>query len=109
MGQAMLTVHRVGKACAECYGRITKRGKCEFDGEHKGYIENEPLQIEVEVNAWYSNYYPGYTWGRPEDCYPAYGGDLLGMEAVLDGELFELTDEERQEANIRCWRDELRG
>lgn len=56
------------------------RGDDEFD-----------LTIEYSV----ARYYPAQTYGPPEHCSPAEGGEIEEFEATLDGEPFALTAEEQ--------------
>ena len=58
--------------------------------------EDHPLVVECDV-SWYV---PAQLYGRPEDCYPAEGGDVEVLSATLDGVAFDLatlTDDESAE------------
>ena len=49
-------------------------------------IENEDGDVidNVTVEAHFSPYVPAFTSGKPEDCYPAEGGELEDLH-VLQG------------------------
>ena len=51
-------------------------------------IENEDGEVlaTVQVGAQFSPYVPAFTSARPEDCYPAEGGELEDLWVYLDGE-----------------------
>lgn len=51
-------------------------------------------EIELSVEYSLTPYDPGCNWGPPEHCYPPEGGDVAEMEITLDGERFEVTDDE---------------
>ena len=48
-------------------------------------IENEDGEVlaNVQVGAQFSPYVPAFTSGRPEDCYPAEGGELEDLVVYL--------------------------
>ena len=48
----------------------------------KFYRENEDCVI---VTYTQTPYIPARTYGRPEDCYPAEGGEVELIEARVDG------------------------
>lgn len=55
-------------------------------------------EVLVTITGEVSPIIPGRLYGRPEDCYPAEGGEVLNLEAKVRGEAFELTAEEEEEA-----------
>lgn len=57
--------------------------------------------IELEVDYEVSPYVPARTYGPPEDCYPAEGGELEEYTVTRDGKPFELTPEE--DAVLEQW------
>lgn len=56
---------------------------------------DEYFDLEIEFTT--SRYYPAITYGLPEDCEPASGGEIQTMQAWCGGEKFELTDDEYAE------------
>ena len=72
------------------------------------YTEEHELEYEVCRNDDYipvtlvytlSTYYPAQTYGPPEDCYPAEGGEIEDLEAYDEnGKPFPLTDDEEIKA-----------
>lgn len=62
--------------------------------------DGEDIDIEVEYSI--TRYVPARTYGRPEDCYPAYGGEVESIHATTsDGDIISLTIEELWE--IERW------
>lgn len=53
--------------------------------------------FEITVYFNISRYIPARIFGPPEDCYPAEGGNVEDLWAMLDGDNFELTEKERAE------------
>lgn len=54
-------------------------------------------EIELTIEYSVAAYYPAQTYGPPEDCSPAEGGEVEEMEALdADGSPFELTQEEQE-------------
>lgn len=54
--------------------------------------DDEDIDIEVEFEV--APYYAACTYGPPEHCSPAEGGEVEEMTAYRDGEPIELTAEE---------------
>lgn len=55
-------------------------------------------EIEVEVEYSVARYYPAQTYGPPEHCSPAEGGEIEELAAFTDsGEEIKLTAEEERE------------
>ena len=52
----------------------------------------EYFDLEIEFTT--SRYYPAVTYGLPEDCSPAEGGEIETITAYLDGKEFSLSDDE---------------
>ena len=48
------------------------------------------LDVEYDVAA----YYPGSTWGLPEDCEPPSGGEITSLRVKFEGTDIGLTDAE---------------
>lgn len=60
------------------------------------------LHWELELEFTYSPLTPAQTYGPPELCEPAFGGELFTLDAYDDqNNLFELTPDELVEA--RAW------
>lgn len=59
-------------------------------------IERGDEQIDLEIDYDVAPYYPAQTYGPPENCYPAEGGEIEELTATLDGEVFALTPDEVQ-------------
>ena len=60
--------------------------------------EEDYKVIKLEITGHVSAYVPAKTWGPPENCYPAEGGEAE-IEVILhDGKVWdgELTDSERE-------------
>ena len=51
-------------------------------------IENEEGKVVAtyRVEATFASEAEGFTSGRPEDCYPAEGGEIEDLWVYLDGE-----------------------
>lgn len=61
-------------------------------------VERNGEEIEVELEGEISACSSAKTYGPPEACSPAEGGELDSMEATVNGQPFELTEEEVQKA-----------
>lgn len=59
-------------------------------------IERGEDQIDIDVEYSLTRFYPAKTYGPPEDCYPAEGGEIEELTAYLDGKVFALTPAETQ-------------
>jgi hypothetical protein len=55
-------------------------------------------EVLVTITGDVTPIVPGRLYGRPEDCYPAEGGEVLNLVARMNGEAFELTSEEEEAA-----------
>lgn len=53
-------------------------------------------EIDIEVAYALTRYYPAKTYGSPENCHPAEGGEINDLTAYLDGNLFALTPAEQR-------------
>lgn len=63
--------------------------------------EDETYKVlSLEITGHVSPYVPAKTWGPPENCYPAEGGEVEIESILLDGKVWdgELTDAERESA-----------
>lgn len=56
---------------------------------------DEFFDLEIEFTT--SRYYPAVTYGPPENCSPAEGGEVEAMQAYCDGKKFEMTEDEWSE------------
>ncbi|CAA2140505.1 hypothetical protein [Hyphomicrobium sp. ghe19] len=70
-------------------------------------IERGDEQIELEVNYSLTPYYPARTYGAPEDCYPAEGGEVDELTAYLEGEVFALTPVEMRALERRIYQNDI--
>ncbi len=63
----------------------------------RGEDENYKV-IELEITGSVSPYVPAKTWGLPENCYPAEGGEVEIETILHEGKKWEgeLTDSERE-------------
>jgi hypothetical protein len=66
-------------------------------------IERDGEEIEVEVDYTVSRFYPAQTWGPPEDCSPAEGGEVEELTAYHDGKPIALTDAEIERVETRIY------
>lgn len=55
---------------------------------------DEDIDIEVEYEV--ARYYPAKTYGPPEHCSPAEGGEIEELAAYLDGAEITLTADEQE-------------
>ena len=55
-------------------------------------------EVLVTITGDVTPIVPGRLYGRPEDCYPAEGGEGLNRVARMNGEAFALTSEEEEAA-----------
>ena len=60
--------------------------------------DGDMVEIEVDIKAEISPYDPGRIDAAPEDCYPEEGGDVEILEITVNGEPFELTSDEYDQA-----------
>lgn len=59
--------------------------------------EDDGTETEITVRCYVTPYRPARTWGPPEDCYPAEGGDVDILSAVDEaGRPVTLTDAEEE-------------
>ncbi|HEY5797687.1 MAG TPA: hypothetical protein VIU82_22005 [Bosea sp. (in: a-proteobacteria)] len=63
--------------------------------------DGEDIDLEIEYEV--ADLVPGRTYGLPEDCYPAEGGEVEDLAATLDGKPFEMTDAERAKVETRIY------
>lgn len=52
----------------------------------------ELTEKEYEVSGGVSAFVPAKTYGRPEDCYPAEGGEVEDITVTLEGKDVDLDD-----------------
>ena len=67
------------------------------------HLERGDDEIELTIEYSVAPYYPAQTYGPPENCHPAEGGEIEDMTVTdANGEPIELTDQEREkiEAHI---------
>lgn len=57
-------------------------------------LERGEDTFDLEIEYTTSRFYPAQTYGPPEDCEPASGGEIETLIAYFDNKKFELTDEE---------------
>lgn len=60
------------------------------------HLSRDDEEIELTIEYSVAKYYPAQTYGPPENCYPAEGGEIEDMTVTRDDEPFEITDAERQ-------------
>jgi hypothetical protein len=60
--------------------------------------DSELVSTEVDIEADISDYDPGRIDCAPEDSYPEEGGDVEITSVTVNGEPFELTDDEFENA-----------
>jgi hypothetical protein len=58
-------------------------------------------QFDLELEFTYDPIIPAQTYGPPEDCSPAEGGEITHIKAWFDGRKFELLPEEYE--GIERW------
>lgn len=58
-------------------------------------LERGEEYFELDIEFTTSRYYPAITYGLPEDCEPASGGEIETLVAYFDGKKFDLSDDER--------------
>lgn len=63
-------------------------------------VERGEEEVILTIRGNVSPYVPAKTWGPPENCYPAEGGEAEIEVVLLNGKPWdgELTDEERERA-----------
>jgi hypothetical protein len=66
-------------------------------------IERGEDQIDIDVEYSLTRFYPARTYGPPEDCYPAEGGEIEELTAYLDGKVFALTPAETQDVERQIY------
>jgi len=66
-------------------------------------IERGDDEIDIDVEYTVGRFYPAQTYGPPEHCSPAEGGDVETLDAFRDGEPFPLTDAERDRIEARIY------
>lgn len=73
-------------------------------------VERDGAELELEVTGEVSAYVPARTWGPPESCYPAEGGEVEILSLTCDGKPWngELTASEQDDAEQRL-RDGVEG
>lgn len=59
-------------------------------------ITRDGEDIELDIDYEVAAYIPAQTYGLPEDCSPAEGGEVESLDATRDGKPFDLTDAERE-------------
>lgn len=64
-------------------------------------LERDDATFDLEIDYSMSRFYPARTYGLPEDCYPAEGGEIENIDVRCDGSAFELTAKEK--AKIETW------
>lgn len=62
------------------------------------FVTRNGEEIVVLIQGDVSPVIPARLSGRPEDCYPAEGGEVLNLTATVNGLPFELTRKEEREA-----------
>ena len=55
-------------------------------------------EIEVTVTGTVNPFIPAKTWGDPDSCYPAEGGDVEDIIATINGHEVELSVEQLAQA-----------
>ena len=64
------------------------------------HVERDGVELELTVRGHVSAFVPAKTFGLPENCYPAEGGEVEIDAIFLNGKGWsgELTDKEKEEA-----------
>lgn len=57
----------------------------------------EDIDLTIEYSV--APYYPAQTYGPPEHCSPAEGGEIESTAVMRDGWPFTLTEEEQREVD----------
>lgn len=63
-------------------------------------VERGEEEVMLTIRGNVSKYIPAKTWGPPENCYPAEGGEAEVEEILLNGKPWdgELTGKEQEKA-----------
>ena len=72
------------------------RGGIEHEMDYE--LERGDEYLPVTLVYTLSRYYPAKTYGPPENCYPAEGGEVVELSAWSDGKEIELTAKESYDA-----------
>lgn len=57
--------------------------------------DDEEFELDIEYDI--EDFIPARTYGPPEDCYPAEGGNVTDFRAFHNGKPFELTPSEEED------------